>query len=127
EVAMVRRALPEYHWYRNEFKANSEGLGGVISAIVNAISGLMEWWTQQALGPSTYYRISVLAPYIYGLITAVLLMVFPIAGLMAFWPRGYMALIHFLKVFLSVKLWPVFWAFLSRMNIDRAKFGPSDP
>ena len=127
EVSMVRKALPEYGWYKIEFKADTEGLGWATSALVNAISSLVEWWTQQALGPSTYYRISVLAPYLYGLITAVLLMIFPVAGLMAFWPRGYTALLHFLKVFLSVKLWPVFWAFLSRMNVDRAQFDPSDP
>jgi hypothetical protein len=127
EVAMVRRALPEYRWFKDEFKADTEGLGLIASSVVNAVSSLLEWWTQKALGPSTYYRISVLAPYLYGLITAVLLMVFPIAGLMAFWPRGYQALVHFLKVFLSVKLWPLFWAFLSRMNVDRAQFDPSDP
>jgi hypothetical protein len=128
EVAMVRRALPEYRWYRNEFKADSrEGLGWLASSVVNAVASLVEWWTEQALGPSTYYRISVLAPYLYGLIIAVLLMVFPVAGLMAFWPRGYLALVHYLKVFLSVKLWPLFWAFLSRMNVDRAQFDPSDP
>ncbi len=97
---------------------------GIVAALV---SGLSEWWTQKALGPATYYRISAMGPYIYGMVTAFLLMLFPIAGLMSFWPRWWTAILNFMKVFVSVKLWPIFWSYTSAMISYRGVFNAEDP
>lgn len=97
---------------------------GIVAALV---SGLSEWWTQKALGPATYYRISAMGPYIYGMVTAFLLMLFPVAGLMSFWPRWWTAILNFMKVFVSVKLWPIFWSYTSAMISYRGVFNAEDP
>jgi hypothetical protein len=101
-----------------------ENLPAIIAGILAAVS---EWWTQKALGPATYYRVSALGPYIYGFVLSFLLMLFPFAGLMAFWPRWWTAIVNFLKVFVSVKLWPILWSFLSGVLSVRTQFDARDP
>ena len=136
EVATVRTALPEFHMLQDRYwgTGNTEmflnpgnAFNGTASFFPGAIGSMMEWWSLEAIGPTTYYKVSKLSPYIYGLVTAILLMGFPIAALLALWPGFWMAIVHFMRVFLSIKLWPIFWAFLSRMNIERGQFDPSDP
>jgi len=147
EAAGIRHALPEFGlmsgggWdYTHMGVSNLDtltsssmwdrftGVWKDIPAIVAAlVAGLSEWWTQKALGPATYYRISAMGPYIYGMVTAFLLMLFPIAGLMSFWPRWWTAIVNFMKVFISVKLWPIFWSYTSAMISYRGVFNAEDP
>ena len=144
EAEGVRYALPEYSLMKDGTwdltymsapvrKADSlweattgtlANLPAILAAILAAVS---EWWTQKALGPATYYRVSALGPYIYGFVLSFLLMLFPVAGLMAFWPRWWTAIVNFLKVFISVKLWPVLWSLLSGVLSVRTRFDAQDP
>jgi hypothetical protein len=79
------------------------------------------------MGPATYYRVSALGPYVYGLLLAILVIVFPLAGLLSIWPQWWTAIVNFMKLFLSIKLWPIFWAFLSGMMSYKEAFTPEDP
>ncbi len=144
ETDTVRYALPEFNLvegthidltYTNYPRLRGDSFWGnlpiaakalpdVVASMVSAVS---EWWTQKTIGPATYYRVSALAPWIYGMVTAFLLMLFPIAGLMAFWPQWWTAIVNFLKVFVSVKLWPILWGYLSGMIRYRAVLNPEDP
>lgn len=146
EMAAVRRALPAYgfldgagsidlvHMATDLSAESASGWGTIRNVLVNlptvVISGLSaasEWWNQRALGPATYYRVSAFGPYFYGMVIAVLLMLFPLAALLAFWPRGGMALVNYLKLFLSVKLWPILWSFLSGILAGRNVFTGASP
>lgn len=144
EAERIRAALPEFELLHgggidltytsanarltNSFWSNVplavKSLPDVVAAIV---AGVSEWWAQKTIGPATYYRVSAIAPYIYGLVVAFLALLFPVAGLWAFWPHRWTAIVNFLKVFLSVKLWPVLWAFLSGLIGWRARFDPESP
>jgi hypothetical protein len=126
EASTVRTALPEYSAFRDRYWGTGNmnftnplnAAHGAASFVAAGTASMMEWWNQEALGPATYYRVSSLGPYIYGLV---------LAAMLSLWPSGWGALVNFLKVFISVKLWPVFWAFLSRMNVERGRFSPDDP
>jgi hypothetical protein len=74
-----------------------------------------------------YYQVLTLGPHLYGLSEMVLLGLFPLAGLFALAPGRWRVLIHFLKVFGSVKLWPVGWAVLSTFNERRGVIEAFDP
>jgi hypothetical protein len=102
-------------------------LGNLPIVAISVASTLSEWWSQKAMGPATLYRISALGPHIYGMVTGFLFMLFPIAGVMAFWPKWWSAIINFMKLFLSVKLWPILWAFLSAILSARNVFDGTSP
>lgn len=148
EALAVRHALPEFRllaegggWNYAHLRVSNlkeltsdstwDRVRGIVSDLPGVLAGLTagisEWWAQKTVGPATYYRVSALGPYVYGMVIAFLLMLFPVAGLMAFWPRGWTALVNFMKVFLSVKLWPIFWSYLSAMLAYRGMFNPEDP
>lgn len=135
----VRAALPEYNLtdpttMSAQMKESKNGwdilwneLKNIPAMGASFSSALGEWWTQHAMGTATYYRISALAPHIYGMTVGLLFMLFPIAGLMALWPRWWGAIINFLKILISVKLWPILWALLSGILSSRNVFDGSNP
>jgi hypothetical protein len=147
EAAGVRHALPEISlmagggWDYTHMKVGNlnkltsssmwDRFGGVWSDLPGItaalLAGVSEWWSQKAIGPATYYRISAMGPYVYGMVTAFLLMLFPVAALMSFWPRSWTSLVNFMKVFVSVKLWPIFWSYTSAMISYRGVFDAEDP
>ncbi|HLY10357.1 MAG TPA: conjugal transfer protein TraG N-terminal domain-containing protein [Planctomycetota bacterium] len=142
-VAAVREALPDYQLFRPDGLLDmtyitSDPGGGWSDALLRSVtklpralaamsSAVAEGWSQKALGPATYYRVSSLGPYVYGLLLAFVVMAFPIAGLLSFWPHWWTALVNLLKLFVSIKLWPIFWAYLSGMMSYRSAFTPDDP
>jgi hypothetical protein len=142
-AATLRAALPEYGVFKDGnidlkyITTDSQNQGtpqNVITAIAKlpaalaaVASSLSEGWSQKAMGPATYYRVSALGPYLYGLLLAILVIVFPLAGLLSIWPQWWTAIINFMKLFLSIKLWPIFWAFLSGMMSYKEAFAPEDP
>lgn len=141
-VSTLREALPEYQLFsggllnmNNITSDRTSGLGGAAAQAVTKLpralaaisSAVSEGWSQKAMGPATYYRVSALGPYIYGLLLAFVVMSFPLAGLLAFWPHWWTALVNFMKLFVSIKLWPIFWAYLSGMVSYRSAFTPDDP
>jgi hypothetical protein len=102
-------------------------LGNVPAVAISVASTVSEWWSQKAMGPATLYRISALGPHIYGMVSGMLSMLFPIAGVLALWPRWWSAIVNFMKLLLSVKLWPVLWAFLSAILSARNAFDGTSP
>lgn len=67
-----------------------------------------------------YYQVQTYGPHVYGLTVMILLGLFPMAGILALAPGQWRVLTNYLKVFLSVKLWPVGWALLSTFNQRRS-------
>jgi len=142
-ASTLRAALPEYGVFKDgsmdlKYITTDSHNKGIPMNVVTAItklpaalaavaSSISEGWSQKAMGPATYYRVSALGPYIYGLLLAFLVIVFPIAGLLSIWPQWWTAVVNFMKLFLSIKLWPIFWAFLSGMMSYKEAFTPEDP
>lgn len=58
------------------------------------------------------YLIMRSAPYFYGFCVMLALAAFPIAAAYTIVPGRWTALVHFFKIFVSIKLWPVFWHLL---------------
>ncbi len=68
------------------------------------------------------YAVMKQAPRFYGFSLMILLAGFPMAGLFAMLPRGWLALFNWGKLFVSVKLWPLFWNLLytySSLSLDQ--------
>jgi hypothetical protein len=138
-AAAVRAGLPEYNIadpitmsvqakQTTGFWANTWSFFSNFPAIAaSTTSAVGEWWTQKAMGTATYYRVSALAPHIYGMTIGLLFMLFPVAGLMAFWPKWWTAIVNFMKILISVKLWPILWALLSGILSSRNVFDGTNP
>lgn len=58
------------------------------------------------------YLIMQTAPFFYGFTLMLTIAAFPLAAAYAVLPGQWKALFNFFKVFLSIKLWPVFWGLL---------------
>lgn len=139
QAAAVRAALPEYNltdpttMSAQITESTSAGqialswLKNIVPMAATATSALEEWWSQHAMGTATYYRVSALAPHIYGMTVGLLFMLFPIAGLMALWPKWSGAITNFMKILISVKLWPILWALLSAILSSRNLFDGTNP
>jgi hypothetical protein len=137
EAAALRQALPEYSAWDSttasvQIKESTKlsdnvwnVVGNLAGEAISLASAAGEWWSQKALGPATIYRVSAMGPHIYGMVLAILLFLFPVAGLLAFWPKWASALPNFMKLFLSVKLWPILWAFISAVLSSRTVFDGS--
>jgi hypothetical protein len=65
---------------------------------------------------SRRYEIMMHAPKFYGLSLMLAMAAFPIAALVALLPGGWRALANYAKVFVSIKMWPLFWSLLSAFN-----------
>jgi hypothetical protein len=138
-AAAVRTALPEYSiadpTTMSVQATQSRGvwanawsfLSNFPAIAASTASAFGEWWSQKAMGSATYYRVSALAPHIYGMTIGLLFMLFPVAGLMAFWPKWWTAIVNFMKVLISVKLWPILWALLSAILSSRNVFDGTNP
>jgi hypothetical protein len=129
EMALLKSAVPDYSsWdqrYLGTAKYGTAGQG--VSGLLGLVSSFWEGSSQETLGPTLYYRLTLFAPYLYGLLQAVILMAFPIAGLWSLWPGSWTAIVNFLKLWASIKIWPIFWTFLSSFNIYRLNLPPDDP
>jgi len=139
QAAAVRAALPEYsltdpNTMSAQIKQTSNygelalsWAKNIPSMAASAASALDEWWTQNAMGTATYYRVSAMAPHIYGMTVGLLFMLFPIAGLMSLWPKWSGAITNFMKILISVKMWPILWALLSGILSSRNLFDGTNP
>lgn len=68
-----------------------------------------------------HYSVIQFAPHLYGLVVMFLIGLFPLVGLWSLLPGRWTALVHFGKVFTSVKLWPVLWSCLSLLNQGQSR------
>lgn len=129
EMALLEGAVPDYssldQQYMGTAKYGTVAQGA--SGLLGLLSSFWEGSSQETLGPTLYYRLTLFAPYLYGLLQAVILMAFPIAGLWSLWPGSWTAILNFLKLWTSIKIWPVFWTFLSSFNIYRLNLPTDDP
>jgi hypothetical protein len=78
-----------------------------------------QWISDATEAKQRHYLIATHAPHLYGLTIMLLMSLFPIAALYALLPGKWTALLHFSKVFFSVKLWPFGWALLTSFTHRR--------
>lgn len=101
----------------------------LVDGVISGAAQIHQAWTNRFSSRQRYYLVIVYGPHIYGLVMMLALGLFPVAGVLALWPGKWRALVHYGKVLVSVKLWPVLWAVLSSFNARRSSleaFGP-DP
>src|SRR4029077_12833656 len=126
EIGMLGAAVPEYSMFASsqQSTSNVQNVGqwvkSAVSFVVKGFQSVKQWFQTHAEGPGTYYKVSLYAPYFYGLVQMVLIGLFPVAALWALWPGHWKALLNFGKLFLSVKLWVGFWSILAAFNQARA-------
>jgi hypothetical protein len=129
EIARLREALPEYHKMDQRYFATADRwtLGQGMSGFLSLFGGIAEAASQETLGPTMYYRMTLYAPYLFGFLQAVWLMAFPIAALWSLWPGCYKVIVHYVTSWASIKIWPVFWSWLSHFNVGRLSLPAEDP
>lgn len=129
EMALLKEAVPAYSRWEQQYLGTAKvgSLSQGVSGLLGLLASFWEGSSQETLGPTLYYRMTLFAPYLYGLLQAVLLMAFPIAGLWSLWPGSWTAIFHFFKLWISIKIWPIFWSFLSAFNVYRLELSPEDP
>jgi hypothetical protein len=106
-----------------------------LNAVLSGAAALEQSWQGRFAAKQQYFIAVSYGPVVYGLALLLLLGLFPVAGLAALLPGQWKVLLHYGKVFVSVKLWPVGWAALSSFNARRPALeafepggrGPQDP
>ncbi|GEM_PF-5178276 len=88
------------------------GLSWIVDATARAGQSMDNAYTTR----QKLYLVVLQGPYVYGLALMIVTGLFPIVGLFALLPGRWRALVNYGKVFLSIKLWPVCWAALTRFN-----------
>ena len=91
----------------------------IANVAIGGLAQLNQNTENRFMAKGKFYQVLTLAPHLYGLSMMVLLGLFPLAGLFALAPGQWRVLLNFLKVFFSVKLWPVGWSVLSTFNQRR--------
>ena len=131
EASLITAALGDYAY------ANPGESVGLVGRFFLSIVGAVPLHTENKeaiLGPGDYsqpldlyfgarqkyYLATVLGPHVFGLSIMILLGLFPVAGLWAILPGQWRVFVNFVKVFASVKLWPVCWAALTAFNARRS-------
>jgi len=125
----MKEALPDYHKMDQRFFGTADRWtwGQGVSGMLSFFGGIAEGASQETLGPTLYYRLTLYAPYLFGFLQAVWLMAFPIAALWSLWPGCYKVLVHYISSWASIKIWPVFWCWLSHFNVGRLSLPAEDP
>jgi hypothetical protein len=122
EVAALRRALPDYEMFDRKTQTSGNSQDAVdyirttVSWLVKIKQSVDQWINHHAEGPANYFKAVSYGPGCYGITQMILLALFPIVAFVALLPGAWKALVLWFQVFLSVKLWLVFWALLSRFN-----------
>lgn len=136
EGALTRRSVGAYRWFdvdrrtmRYPFDAgrNVNTIydlimfpAAAVGEVANGINAEASQWLSESTGSKQrYYLVTTHAPHLYGLTLMLLMALFPIAGLYALLPGKWTALLHFTKIFFSVKLWPFGWALLTAFTERR--------
>ncbi|HZE99045.1 MAG TPA: hypothetical protein VE981_18715 [Planctomycetota bacterium] len=91
-----------------------------VNVAIGGIAALNQNYENRFAAKQRFYQVLTYGPHLYGLSVMVLLGLFPVAALFSLLPGQWRVLVHFLKVFVSVKLWPVGWTVLSTFNQRRS-------
>ena len=125
EIRALADGVPAYSVFATsqQSSSNPEDLVDtartVISFIVKTKQSVDQWIAHHAEAPAGYYKVVCYAPYVYGMASMLLLVIFPIAGYVALLPGQWKAILTWAKYFLWVKLWLVFWSVFAGFNAWR--------
>ena len=136
ELAATSRSLGPYRWYdpnRKTMRIPTDG-GHDVNSLVDILllpfahigeiattlfAEASQWVSAGTEAKQRYYLVTTHAPHLYGLTIMLLMALFPIAALYSLLPGKWPALLHFAKLFFSVKLWPFGWALLTSFTERR--------
>jgi hypothetical protein len=76
----------------------------------------LSWLTKEMSPVYARYMVVMMGPVIYVIVMMILMAMFPIVAVFSFWPFQAKVLLNFFKVFLSVKLWVLFWVMIGRIE-----------
>jgi hypothetical protein len=129
ELKLVADSIGSYGYLDRPTSVGSgpEPLNDAANLAIGVASELQQAWRGKFEAKQRYYLVTVYGPHVYGLVTMLLVGLFPLAGLWALWPGHAKALVNWGTAFVSVKLWPVCWAALSAFNAKRSAIEAFDP
>jgi hypothetical protein len=136
EFAAAARSVGSYRWLDVDRKTTRYPLDGgrdfntffdlftfplsIVADIATSMyAETTQWLSDATESKQRYYLITAHGPHLYGLTIMLLMALFPLAALYALLPGKWTALLHFAKVFFSVKLWPFGWALLTAFTERR--------
>jgi hypothetical protein len=136
ELAAATRSVGTYRWLDVDKKTTRVPIDGgrhinsivdllmlpatiVAEFLTSAYAETSQWISESTEAKQRYYLITTHAPHLYGLSLMLLMALFPVASLYALLPGKWTALLHFCKVFVSIKLWPFGWALLTAFTQRR--------
>ena len=132
ESALVRDSLGEYSYTeRSQFTSQLPSWipfgNEIANVVVTGFAELHQNYENQFTSKQKYYQAVTFAPHLYGLSLMVVLGLFPVAGLFALLPNQWKVLVHYGKLLVSIKLWPIGWCLLSTFNQRRGLLEAFDP
>jgi hypothetical protein len=136
EMAALRRSVGPYRWFdvdQRTMRYPFDGGRAINSAydlfmfpslVVADVAVALHAETTQWLSDATeskqrHYLVTTHGPHLYGLSLMLLMALFPIVSLYSVLPGKWTALLHFAKLFFSIKLWPFGWALLTAFTSRR--------
>lgn len=123
---LVLRSLPKDTpgTRRELLPRDNHGFGNLLDQGYDYVVDRSSKWKQNFESDATMKQKTYIAitqgPYLYGLALMIVIGLFPVVGLVALLPGRWRALLNYAKVLVSIKLWPVCWAALSRFQ-DRSQ------
>jgi hypothetical protein len=91
----------------------------IANVAISGLAAMNQDYEGRFSSKQRYYLAVSYGPHLYGLAVMILLGLFPVAGLFALVPNQWKVFVNFLKVFASVKMWPIGWAVLTTFNERR--------
>jgi hypothetical protein len=136
ELAAATRSVGTYRWLDADRKTMRYPFDGgrdfnsaydlitysssLVSEFATGVYAEVTQWLGDATGAKErHYLITTHGPHLYGLTLMLLMAFFPVALLYAVLPGKWTALLHFCKIYFSVKLWPFGWALLTAFTERR--------
>lgn len=136
ELAAARRSAGKFRWFDADQRTMRYPFDGgravnsaydlfmfpslaVAEVAVGIHAETTQWLSDATEAKQRYYLITTHGPHLYGLSLMLLMALFPIAALYALLPGKWTALLHFAKIFFSIKLWPFGWALLTAFTSRR--------
>lgn len=115
EAAQVVRSVGDPVLY----EVTGDGFWDHIRDFFGMLSRVKQEWNLLWEPGQKYYLIALFGPHLYGFTLMLLLGLFPVVAVWAVAPGGWKALANFGKVYVSVKMWPLVWAALSKVGAAR--------
>ncbi len=111
----------------NSWQAAQEGAAQGWASVTSSVSNGWEmakegvtygfaWLTKEISPIYARYMVVMMAPVLYGIVLMILLAAFPLVAVFALLPFKWQVALNFAKLLGSVKLWPLFWTMVGKIE-----------